>query len=303
MGAAESNSPVPVSGADFFSQQAKAQQYQSRRPQITSAAQLLGPGFGPFAVPTTNWNADICTYSGSFSMVAPTSSANATAVNAPADADTTDMPGLVGLIGTVVSDSVFGGRQILEPVGIGTVAGFYWERQFIRSPLDPTTITWGAWKEYDPVVPMMQNYAGETSTINNASFDNLFNSSFASGKYRNSSNATKYFDPGNGTIKLIKFLKTGVYHADLNIEAGAAVGSTGLLITVTYPVPDNTSDQSLPVAGISQSFQMPGRVLNIPLTIGVGAVNKTLTVGVTNSSGAAVNLTYFPTLVYLGPLS
>lgn len=45
-----------ITGEDWMRDREKRSAHEERRPQISSAADLLGPGFGAYAVPITDWN-------------------------------------------------------------------------------------------------------------------------------------------------------------------------------------------------------------------------------------------------------
>lgn len=57
---------IPINFADSFHQQQKRMMRQERRPTVTDATQLLGPGAGPFAVQVEDWNDEAATFVGVF---------------------------------------------------------------------------------------------------------------------------------------------------------------------------------------------------------------------------------------------
>lgn len=65
MGGATNQRPV-LTGEDWFRQQEKRTLHEQRRPQVHKAADILGPGFAPYAVELTDWNDDMTTFTGFF---------------------------------------------------------------------------------------------------------------------------------------------------------------------------------------------------------------------------------------------
>lgn len=53
-----------INGHDWMRNVEKRMAHEERRPRITSAQELLGPGFSPYAVETQDWNADELTFNG-----------------------------------------------------------------------------------------------------------------------------------------------------------------------------------------------------------------------------------------------
>lgn len=55
-----------ITGGDWMRDVEKRILHEERRPQIRSASDLLGPGFGPYANQTFDWNSDEALFTGSF---------------------------------------------------------------------------------------------------------------------------------------------------------------------------------------------------------------------------------------------
>lgn len=60
------NDRHPDNMSDWMNQRVKREMHEARRPQIRRASDLLGPGFGPFAVEVRDWNADETAFNGFF---------------------------------------------------------------------------------------------------------------------------------------------------------------------------------------------------------------------------------------------
>ena len=60
------NDRHPDNMSDWMNQRIKREMHEARRPQITKASDLLGPGFGPFAIETRDWNSDAVAFNGFF---------------------------------------------------------------------------------------------------------------------------------------------------------------------------------------------------------------------------------------------
>lgn len=57
---------TPIDFKDWTQAMEKRVGLEERRPTISSAADLLGPGAGPWAVETNDWNDEACTFTGVF---------------------------------------------------------------------------------------------------------------------------------------------------------------------------------------------------------------------------------------------
>jgi hypothetical protein len=57
---------IPITADDYFKQQEKRLLSEQRRPQISKAADLLGPGAAPYAVKIFDWSADDAAFTGVF---------------------------------------------------------------------------------------------------------------------------------------------------------------------------------------------------------------------------------------------
>lgn len=66
MSGTPTNWSVVDNAEDWFRQQEKRGMHEARRPRVTSASDLLGPGFAPFAVPLLDWNAPETNFNGFF---------------------------------------------------------------------------------------------------------------------------------------------------------------------------------------------------------------------------------------------
>jgi hypothetical protein len=60
------NHPVNVTMNDWMRSQEKRVMHEERRPRVTTAADILGPGFGPTATPLLDWNAEEARFNGFF---------------------------------------------------------------------------------------------------------------------------------------------------------------------------------------------------------------------------------------------
>lgn len=56
--------PPPTTGADWFRNIEKRSMQQDARPMVRDASDLLGPLFGPFAVPVQDWSGDEAAFNG-----------------------------------------------------------------------------------------------------------------------------------------------------------------------------------------------------------------------------------------------
>lgn len=57
---------IPTDFTMWMQQIEKRIMRQERRPSITNATQILGPGAGPYAVLVNDWNDEACTFNGIF---------------------------------------------------------------------------------------------------------------------------------------------------------------------------------------------------------------------------------------------
>lgn len=85
--------------------------HEQRRPIVRKAADILGPGFAPFATVITDWNSDEAAFNGYFWSAAAADS------NAP---DTTSI-----WMGHCVSNGQYGWQQVLA---VDPAATTYWTR-------------------------------------------------------------------------------------------------------------------------------------------------------------------------------
>lgn len=58
--------PIPQTFGETMRQSDRRLQSEERRPQLRKASDFLGPGFGPQAIHTTNWNGEECLFNGFF---------------------------------------------------------------------------------------------------------------------------------------------------------------------------------------------------------------------------------------------
>lgn len=123
---------IDVTAADYFLHQQKTINLADRRPVINKAGDLVGPGINASAARIDDFNDLLATFNGYYSAVPG-------ALNAP-DGDLT-LGSRESFVGTVVSDSVLGGRQTFT----GLTTGIEFSRTFLRSPNDPESIGWSAW--------------------------------------------------------------------------------------------------------------------------------------------------------------
>ena len=61
-----SNQPHPTNGFAAFERMSKELLREERRPRVTSASDLLGPGFAPWAVQVQNWSGEVARRNGLF---------------------------------------------------------------------------------------------------------------------------------------------------------------------------------------------------------------------------------------------
>jgi microcystin-dependent protein len=117
---------ITTDSDDYFQGQKKQGQNNNRRPQITKAADLVGPGIGLYCTRITDFDNLLATFNGYFS-------ADVAAANAPNDTSQ--------FVGQVVSDEVIGGTQIFTDM----VDGVEYRRLFRRAPEAPDYLTWTEW--------------------------------------------------------------------------------------------------------------------------------------------------------------
>lgn len=55
---------IPITDLDHRRQNEKRLQHQESRPMIRSAADILGPSIGPYAIETMNWSSDESAFNG-----------------------------------------------------------------------------------------------------------------------------------------------------------------------------------------------------------------------------------------------
>ncbi len=58
------NYNIPITATDYLRVQEKRLALEQRRPMIRTASDLLGPGMGPYAVQTFDWNGDAEAFNG-----------------------------------------------------------------------------------------------------------------------------------------------------------------------------------------------------------------------------------------------
>lgn len=58
------NHPEPESMGEWMNQRVKREMHEARRPVIRRASDLLGPGFGPYAIEVRDWNSEETTFNG-----------------------------------------------------------------------------------------------------------------------------------------------------------------------------------------------------------------------------------------------
>jgi hypothetical protein len=122
------SSRTEVDATDYFGHQKKKLGLADRRPVIRKASDLVGPGINANATRITNFNDLLATYNGFFA-------ADAGALVAP---NSTDQ-----FSGITVSDAELGGTQVFSSLSTGIT----YRRVFTRSPLDASSVLWGAWAE------------------------------------------------------------------------------------------------------------------------------------------------------------
>lgn len=98
------NGPVEETMSSWMRGQEKRVMREARRPQIKQATDLLGPGFGPQAIPLTDWNAEEARFNGFFTS-------EETAANTP------DVEGVDAWVGITTSQGLYG-QQIVWAVGL-----------------------------------------------------------------------------------------------------------------------------------------------------------------------------------------
>jgi hypothetical protein len=117
---------VETDAEDYFGHQKKKLTLADRRPVMRRASDFVGPGIAQTAVRITDFNNLLAQFNGFFSAAGD-------AANRP--------PVDQNYVGTVVSDSEFGGVQQFFGMDNGTL----YRRIFTRNPGDADSISWGLW--------------------------------------------------------------------------------------------------------------------------------------------------------------
>lgn len=119
----------------YFGNRQKQGDIDARRPVIRRASDLAGPGINSTATRITDFNDALALYNGFFS-----------AAPGAANEPTTTAPLPIGFVGFVSSDSTLGGVQSFTDLATGDL----YQRRFVRSEFDPTSITWFGWVKIGP---------------------------------------------------------------------------------------------------------------------------------------------------------
>jgi hypothetical protein len=112
---------------DYTQERQKKLDVADRRPGLSRASDLVGPGIAALAVRITDFNDLLATYNGYFSA----------AVGAPGAPNNTH-----AFIGFTVSDAELGGLQNFTSLTSGAI----FQRTFSRNPLDAQVLYWSNWK-------------------------------------------------------------------------------------------------------------------------------------------------------------
>jgi hypothetical protein len=109
-------------GADWMREVEKRVLHEERRPGITTASDLLGPGVGPFSVPILDWNAPETAFNGFFHS-------EPGAINVP-------IAGHYWMGTSQATNEGFGLQRVVEYTGppVETISNDVWTRRFYTVP-------------------------------------------------------------------------------------------------------------------------------------------------------------------------
>lgn len=125
----ENNWRIPTDAGDYFSNQKKTLQNESRRPVVRRASDLVGPAINKFTARVADYNSALVAVNGFVSSLPG-------ALNAPPET-----LGSGTFVGTISTDAERGGTQDLTELG----TGIKWSRQFSRNPTDPDLLIFTSW--------------------------------------------------------------------------------------------------------------------------------------------------------------
>lgn len=246
-----------VDASDYFGHQKKRVELEQRRPVVSRASDLVGPGIGESAIRITDFNELLATFNGYYSS-APG------AYNAPTDSE--------AFIGTTVSDPVLGGRQTFT----GLTSGYEYARTFVRSPTDPTSLSWGIWRG-DERIPASATLSAavDTDRISNQGVILLRAPSLET------LGAPGSYGSGRNDVYVIR---PGVYTGHLTI-----VGPLGLTLTnVEVRWPDRVGSKVSLLGPMSNA----GRTIRVPFTFWSTGENQEIRVGVSHDNVVDQTLTW-----------
>lgn len=130
------NWAIPQTAEEYFSQQAKRQGQEERRPQIRKASDLLGPGVAAFAVEIDDFSGDIAAFNGFF--IAPPGAANSP--------DNTKW-----WIGQTIATQADGGTQMFSTFQSADAPHTVMLRGFVIAPDSPARF-YSPWEQIAPIV-------------------------------------------------------------------------------------------------------------------------------------------------------
>lgn len=139
-----------ITAQDWMRSMEKRVLNEERRPLIRSAADLLGPGFAPYAVQVTDWDGDEAVFNGMFYSTAGLS------INSPDNGS--------DWIGMVLAEADgFGIQRVMEHRSDNAETPI---REYMRRFFDPGgggTRAYSAWQPMHPVVESLASLVGSTA--------------------------------------------------------------------------------------------------------------------------------------------
>lgn len=250
----DQNWRTDVDAGDYFLHQKKQLSVADRRPVIRRSSDLVGPGIGATTVRLDDFNDLLATFNGYYSS-------EAGAANAPTADEV--------FVGYVVSDAEFGGQQAFT----GLDTGIEYVRRFVRSPIDPEALAWGAWTSRVRVISAVQGYAEHDTNVLSSTPAMLTPPTLTS------NDGGETFEVEGSSIKI---LRQGVYTG--SIQIGDRVGSTTLTNLSIYR-PNGSATE-----GYAQLNVPLGPTVHIPFTVWANDGAQGFSIVVTHAAGAPRDL-------------